>query len=1474
MICQKATKEALKCPLNALGSANPMTPYQTFLERSALFRELNSMPVPLAHLEEKLTSEDLARNKASWHKSCHKKFDQDKLDRAKRKRIGSEIQGVAAKRNRPQRKLPEKMTCVLCGEDTGTVHEFRTFDADANVRRMATELGDTALMAKLEGGDLIAQEAKYHLACLTKLRNRHRSLLRENQVLPECQSEEGQKKARAFTELVTYIESAVEDGTFCFKLADLRHLFEKRLKEFGIHSEVNKVRFKEKVLSHFHEAQAQNDGKNIILVFKQGMQQMLKSALSTDCESDAMILARAASIIRKDMFNYNGFHFRGSFPPRCQQESVPFNFKYLLSMLLNGPNLEDQDSEDSQACLTLSQMILFNSKRGRSRSKSRHSLDQEPPLPLYIGINVHTQTRSKKMVQQLCQFGLSVSYDRVIQVENQLATGVCQHIAEIGLVCPSQLHRGLFTIGALDNLDHNPSSTTATDSFHGTGISLFQFLSSSRKYQTQNLIVLPASNTQRNHQLPDDYTTVPAVVLAKASVAVPKSPRSIVPFSGHLAGAKDQENCWLEHALEMLKKETMEKGDAIAWASYHASNQNFTENPHLALTQLMPLFYEKAATAAMVKHGMTVQRRATEFLNPGQIPVTAFDAPLYALAKQVQWKWPDTHGEDKYVVMLGGLHTEMAIWSTLGDYLEDSGWTVALTQAEIASSGTADSFLKASHLTRARHGHQVSVVALSKLQHDAFLTSNNGENLEAWRQKMVLKSPTFQFWDTVLRMEIIGLIFVRAHREANFSLYIETLRSFAPWFFALDHHNYARWVSVHIRDMESLPPSILEEFQAYGHWVIHKTHNRFSAMPIDQAHEQNNALVKGSGGAVGLTENPSAFRKWMLAGPEQARLLTEFESQYSPEVSDKYSHHEEGLSTQRTFKQQVLALAEIIKDMGNPFLDDTPELLSLDKRHVVDECVADSVRSIEALGQEKFKEYQESVILNCTKSIHDPIEKNSLALFKRPKPKSKTKHTKKVAMLKDDVSLFSRLYIVAKHRDCDMASFFKHENQHYPPSLSDYGKLRFAKKSDLLHILPQESQKDHPISIDAMAYDGAALVHLLPTKQVTTFDEYATSVFLPHIVRQLEKCTRVDVVWDRYISDSIKAATREKRGKGVRMKVAGKSKVPGNWRGFLRDESNKKELFHFLTQRILSFDYSEGKQVFVTSDANVLSKGSSHDMPPCDHEEADTRLLIHLVDALKSGCSTCVVRTVDTDVVVNLIGKFHNLLSTYPSTEIWIAFGAGKAFTYLHINSICHSMGETKSLALPVFHSFTGCDTTSGFFGKGKKIAWEGWKCYPDVTEVFTHMALNPYIHLDYGSRYFQILERFTVILYNKTSILESVDEARMELFCHGNKTMEKLPPTKAALLQHSKRAVYQASVWTTGDRAKQNRPSPEGWGWTWDDDIKSWTPIWTTLPVASNACAELIKCGCKSKNGCGARCGCLKANWSCTELCNCNCIM
>ena len=63
---------------------------------------------------------------------------------------------------------------------------------------------------------------------------------------------------------------------------------------------------------------------------------------------------------------------------------------------------------------------------------------------------------------------------------------------------------------------------------------------------------------------------------------------------------------------------------------------------------------------------------------------------------------------------------------------------------------------------------------------------------------------------------------------------------------------------------------------------------------------------------------------------------------------------------------------------------------------------------------------------------------------------------------------------------------------------------------------------------------------------------------------------------------------------------------------------------------------------------------------------------------------------------------------------------------------------------------------------------------------------------------------------------MEHVDEARMELFCHENKAMENIPPTSDALLQHVKRATYQASIWATSQNSQQERPTPESWGWKW----------------------------------------------------------
>ena len=133
--------------------------------------------------------------------------------------------------------------------------------------------------------------------------------------------------------------------------------------------------------------------------------------------------------------------------------------------------------------------------------------------------------------------------------------------------------------------------------------------------------------------------------------------------------------------------------------------------------------------------------------NPGQVPVIVMDQPFFALVKYAQWNWPENLGESGYVVVLGGLHTEMALWKMVGDLLEESGWCTAITQSNIATAGTADSFLKAAHLTRTRHAHQVTAVTLAKLQRDSFheMSSDGSILFEDWRTDVTHNSPTFAF---------------------------------------------------------------------------------------------------------------------------------------------------------------------------------------------------------------------------------------------------------------------------------------------------------------------------------------------------------------------------------------------------------------------------------------------------------------------------------------------------------------------------------------------------------------------------------------------------------------------------------------------------------------------------------------------------------------------------------------------------------
>ena len=163
-------------------------------------------------------------------------------------------------------------------------------------------------------------------------------------------------------------------------------------------------------------------------------------------------------------------------------------------------------------------------------------------------------------------------------------------------------------------------------------------------------------------------------------------------------------------------------------------------------------------------------------------------------------------------------------------------------------------------------------------------------------------------------------------------------------------------------------------------------------------------------------------------------------------------------------------------------------------------------------------------------------------------------------------------------REGYLEEFFCHEVQSFPPSLSEFGKLYLpGTKSELMKCLEPLHESTPPETFSCKVLDGAVIVHCLSIAGITTFKEYAEKAFIPHLQSHLQGTERLDVVWDTYRPESLKESTRQKRGKGVRRKVSGETKLPRNWSDFLHDSSNKKELFDFLTYKVANFFFPEGK---------------------------------------------------------------------------------------------------------------------------------------------------------------------------------------------------------------------------------------------------------------------------------------------------------
>ena len=170
------------------------------------------------------------------------------------------------------------------------------------------------------------------------------------------------------------------------KLSDVKREYLTRLQELGAPTQdqsVHSKRFKDKLLASIPGLSAYAKGREVLLVFETSIAQVLSESLEREQDSKIMSLARAAEIVRDDMFK-NSDLFNGTFSQACQQRSVSPSLLTLVKMILVGTSEQSHEHGNQQAALSIAQLIKFNSMKHGRRSTDgsvRHSRNQETPLP-------------------------------------------------------------------------------------------------------------------------------------------------------------------------------------------------------------------------------------------------------------------------------------------------------------------------------------------------------------------------------------------------------------------------------------------------------------------------------------------------------------------------------------------------------------------------------------------------------------------------------------------------------------------------------------------------------------------------------------------------------------------------------------------------------------------------------------------------------------------------------------------------------------------------------------------------------------------------------------------------------------------------------------------------------------------------------------------------------------------------------------
>ena len=1265
-------------------------------------------------------------NRAVYHKSCVDAYNQQKLERAK-KRARESQENDSTTSNEQGKKRPTRSAasfvnkgepkCIFCLKyDTldnltpaGTLHA-KTTEVDHKHNAELTErlhekalyLGDSQLLSILSVGTVAVNELNYHHLCLVAFNNRYNYTKATNDKAKLDGAIEFRKEVN-FQKVVAHIKEQRQLGEISFRVNHLESMYINLLDRDGIeHNQSHVGRFGERLQNAFSRTKVEIrtvNNKNTMLFSNDLDDIMSDLSPASFVEASMKIIAPLRAEMSKVRNNFNF-----SFSPESQEKnSVPILLQVLCSLLIDGCDL--QSVGFSKVSVSIAEMVMYqyrknvpSSTTSLSSTVRRHCKERETSTPVYVGLKLYACVRAKSLVQKLFLLGISISYDRCLEICDSIGSNLLYKYDRDGVFIAGNLRFDLFTIVAKDNIDLNGRSTKIKDHFHGISLTQLQFPSTTDiGIKQEALYDLGADKPIRKLKLPDDYVAFKDVPCGtKSSLFMPVCTTNIDyhQFTNtEFDKGRNAEISWLESA---------EKTQCIPWSSFHSTTTSSIDQTP-GINALMPLINKKVSTLEAQYHIMSMVKKIVQYVNHNQVPIDVSDQPVFALSKELQLRLPQMFGYDKYICMLGDLHIEQSLLVMHGQLIKGSGLDSIMSNTNLSTAGGTTALVDVNHIKRSRYCLQVSVIVVYKLLKAAHLESQSSLTLFEWLDQMCKTSEMCLYWKLILEFQIQVLVFVRAIREGNFPLYLETLFRFLKWYFALDKFNYARWATIYWFDLALLEKRCPSEFKEFvdGKFSFLKTNKKFSRMALDQVHEQNNKYIKSVSGATSLInrQDDAALIRWELCGAELCRILQEFEVKKDEVEDEKSKHHEDTKKFKDDFSRDISVLLEGFPH--NPFKLSTLTVVN-NPETVFDDHIYYNISQLEVKGAEQLHTFISERLVKSKISIDSKIKLNDFAL---PGSEKSKKPRGSIVDKRLTIPFLTKLRAAITYRRQHARLLFQTEIYDVSQSLSvNMTDMYHGTKSSIL----QRIEPTEYIATDRSS--SAMIIELSPffRKDIVAenFDGYAAK--LHEELRNVSSgYGRVDIITDRYIAGSLKTLTREGRGNGPVVMFNGKSSLPTKFRdSFLKNSDNKNRLNSFLADKILSL-HRDDRTLIITKDTSILSNNfaitSDEILTPNRAEEADQKIVRHMIQCVKSGIHHVVIRTVDTDVIISLLAYRHHA-QNIDSTVLALLRAGGKS-VYYDATEITLKLGEKVFQGLPFFHALTGCDLTSIFMHDASALA-------------------------------------------------------------------------------------------------------------------------------------------------------------------------